>query len=55
MNSWRLSSHLCPIAVRYWIALNHSSPVGFTSLTKACRCFTAACITSRKRGFGMSS
>jgi len=34
MNSWRLSSHLCPIAVRNSIALNHSAPVGRTSLTK---------------------
>ena len=55
MNSWRLSSHLWPIAVRNSIALNHSAPVGFTSLTKPCRCLIADCITSRRRGSGMSS
>ena len=55
MNSWRLSSHFWPMAVRNSIASNHSAPVGRTSLTKACRCLIADCITSRRRGSGMSS
>src|SRR5438094_3486361 len=51
MNSWRLSSHFCPTAVRNLMPSNHSSSLSCTSRANACRCFTAAVMISRKRGF----
>src|SRR5438067_3973240 len=51
MNSWRLSSHFCPTAVRNLMPSNHSSSLSCTSRANACRCFTAAEMISRKRGF----
>ena len=42
MNSWRLSSHFWPTAVRNLMPSNHSSSVSCTSRAKACRCFTGA-------------
>ena len=50
MNSWRLSSHFWPTAVRNLMPSNHSSSVSCTSRAKACRCFTALVMISRKRG-----
>ncbi len=49
MNSWRLSSHMCPVLVRNWMPWNHSSWVGRTSRTKACRCLTRLCMIWRVR------
>src|SRR6185503_5168049 len=50
MNSWRLSSHFWPTAVRNLMPSNHSSSVSSTSRAKACRCFTALAMIWRKRG-----
>src|SRR5256886_11253044 len=49
MNSWRLSSHFWPTAVRNLMPSNHSSSVRCTSRAKACRCFTALVMISLKR------
>src|SRR4051812_48470432 len=49
MNSWRLSSHFWPTAVRNLMPSNHSSSVSFTSRANACRCLTALCMISRTR------
>jgi hypothetical protein len=54
MNSWRLSSHICPVRVRKSIAVAHSACVGSISRTKAWACFTSACITCLSRGSGIS-
>src|SRR6267143_4879391 len=51
MNSWRLSSHFWPTAVRNLMPSNHSSSLRFTSRANMCRCFNAAVMISRKRGF----
>lgn len=53
MNSWRSSSHLCPVAVRNPIACSHSAIVGSVSLTNACRCLTRLLSSSRRRGSGV--
>src|SRR6185295_372280 len=50
MNSWRLSSHFWPTAVRNLMPSNHSSSVSSASRAKACRCFTALAMIWRKRG-----
>src|SRR5690349_2348862 len=50
MNSWRLSSHFWPTAVRYLMPSNHSSSVRCTSRANAWRCLTAAVTSWRKRG-----
>src|SRR4051794_15976635 len=50
MNSWRRSSVMSPVAVSVAIAVRHSSSVNPTSVTKAWRWRTSACMTSRRRG-----
>src|SRR5215813_12785609 len=50
MNSWRLSSHFWPTAVRNLMPSNHSSSVSCTSRAKAWRCVTALVMIWRKRG-----
>src|SRR6266850_8083126 len=49
MNSWRLSSHFWPTAVRNLMPSNHSSSVRCTSRANACRCLTALVMISLKR------
>src|SRR5207245_328694 len=51
MNSWRLSSHFWPTAVRNLMPSNHSSSVSCTSRAKPCRCFTALAMICLKRGW----
>src|SRR5256885_1621504 len=51
MNSWRLSSHFWPTAVRNLMPSNHSSSVSCTSRAKPCRCFTALAMICLRRGF----
>ena len=46
MNSCRSAVHILPTAVMNSMPLIHSAGVRFTSRAKACRCFTAAAITS---------
>ena len=49
MNSWRLSSHFWPVSVRKRIAAIHSSMVGSTSRTTACRWVTTEVMISFSR------
>src|SRR2546423_1859799 len=49
MNSWRLSSHFWPTAVRNLMPSNHSSSVSCASRANACRCFTALVMIFWKR------
>jgi hypothetical protein len=55
INSWRLSSHFLPIAVRNPIAVAHSASVGLISRTKAWACVMKDCITCRSRGSGIAA
>ena len=50
MNSWRSSSHFCPVLVRKSIAFSHSGIVSSTSRANACRCRTSAVRISRSLG-----
>ena len=50
MNSWRLSSHFWPTAVRNLMPSNHSSSVSFTSSANACRCRMRLVMICLKRG-----
>ena len=50
MNSWRSSVVMSPVAVRIAIARSHSSCVRRTSVAKAWRWRTSACMSSRSRG-----
>ncbi len=50
MNSWRLSSHFWPTAVRNLMPSNHSSSVSSTSRANACRCRTRLARICLKRG-----
>src|SRR5258705_7599296 len=45
MNSWRLSSHMCPVRVRKSMPYSHSFCVGRISRTKAWRWRTSASLT----------
>ena len=49
MNSWRLSSVMCPVRVRKSIPANHSSSVSSTSEANAWRCATRLWMISWKR------
>src|SRR3954464_10004232 len=49
MNSWRLSSHFLPTAVRNLMPSNHSSSVSSASRAKACRCLMALVMIFLKR------
>ncbi|MNL66079.1 hypothetical protein D3C87_1904930 [compost metagenome] len=51
MNSWRLSSVMCPTSVRKRIASIHSASVSLTSRAKECRCCTRLVMTVSSRGF----
>ena len=50
MNSCRLSSHFWPVAVRNWMASNHSASVSSTSRAKPCRWRISAAKTCARRG-----
>ncbi len=49
MYSCRQSVQVCPVFVRNWIAVIHSSVVGSISFTAAWRCRTITAITSASR------